>query len=732
MTKSIDSKTITTKSANHTEPMTILTPLLLKLPVAMGITMGISFNSSFGSYMVLQQQPARPCVYGMLGVGGTAASVKISDSSNYNAPVVITVMSEGSAWKACFPPINVGGDHTITATCMGCINTTDAVLRHVTFGDVYYCGGQSNMALPLLHSYSRNISRDAISAGKYENIRIHGLEGNMNPYQPWATLKQALTAPPSEVGGDASDPYRLQSTKAGSNMFVQFSATCYYFGQSLSDKIVKSGGTPSPIGLIHTAWGGSTIEQWLSNQTIAKCSHTRIESSNQEYHDSRVMPFVNMAVKGFVWYQGENDCHGTMGNSVAKVGYSCLMASLVQQWRELWSCPTCAFGIVTLASSGSEGAGSHAMGAMRQAQTAGNGVLPANEGIMANTFMAQAYDLDDQWSGDRGPCVEVGWNKTSPAVDCCGKDGGNSTTCTLDWADTCANMCYANVHTAQYMGGIHPRSKKPVGERLAQAAFNSVYGGSAAFTGPTLAGCALTNSTLTIEFDISLLRGDTVVVQRFGKPNFTPYYHGHGNPMFHGGSQLYVQTIASSFCVETLSIDDRNASSPVYCPTWAGGAGKSVTQPAPMGRFPTFGGNGASTVNDPNEFNEGWINLPLHEGNTPSSIIVDLSPLKGAVPTAVRYAWVCRRGSELPSDRLTIMPVLIHLTGAQAHKSYPRTLPQGIVDCCDLNDPATFTSEDCLANCPVMSSSGLPANPFIAKIINGKCSCVAPQICGDR
>jgi hypothetical protein len=40
-------------------------------------TAGLSFNASFGSYMVLQQQPAKACVYGMLGDGGTAASVKL-------------------------------------------------------------------------------------------------------------------------------------------------------------------------------------------------------------------------------------------------------------------------------------------------------------------------------------------------------------------------------------------------------------------------------------------------------------------------------------------------------------------------------------------------------------------------------------------------------------------------------------------------------------------------------
>ena len=73
-------------------------------------------------------------------------------------------------------------------------------------------------------------------------------------------------APPAALGvdPDPSSPYHLANTasKPGSNMFVQFSATCYYFGQSLTDELTKAGDLdPTPIGLIHTAWGGSTIEQ---------------------------------------------------------------------------------------------------------------------------------------------------------------------------------------------------------------------------------------------------------------------------------------------------------------------------------------------------------------------------------------------------------------------------------------------------------------------------------------
>lgn len=103
--------------------------------------------------MVLQQQPAKACVYGLLGDGGTAASVKIAsvaaalNSTGSASPDIYEMNAEisadGNGFKACLPPKPAGGSYVITATCTGCQNTTNAVLEDVTYGDVWYCGGQS-------------------------------------------------------------------------------------------------------------------------------------------------------------------------------------------------------------------------------------------------------------------------------------------------------------------------------------------------------------------------------------------------------------------------------------------------------------------------------------------------------------------------------------------------------------------------------------------------------------
>jgi hypothetical protein len=154
-----------------------------------------------------------------------------------------------------------------------------------------------------------------------------------------------------------------------------------------------------------------------------------------------------------------------MGNSAAGVGYGCQMPAMVALWRKHWSAtagttdPMAPFGVVTLASGGSEGGPD--IGGMRWSQTANFGTLPSP--AMPNTFLAHAFDLGDPYTNTQ--CLS--WL-------CCAEDGHyNATTCNKREA-TCADACRALTNTSYYMGPIHPRIKKPVGQRLAFAAKNLV------------------------------------------------------------------------------------------------------------------------------------------------------------------------------------------------------------------------------------------------------------------
>lgn len=241
------------------------------------------------------------------------------------------------------------------------------------------------------------------------------------------------------------------------------------------------------------------------------------------------------------------------------------------------------------------------MGAMRQAQTAGYGHLPGpTDSGMENTFSAQAYDLDDEWGPALGPCFAgfaTEHGRTDGGWDCCPMKGHpvNTTSCTPDRAARCATACAADRNTPSH-GGIHPRSKKHVGDRLGLAAFNTVYGGKGPVTGPTLSGCSVATggSTLQVQFDATLLGGDTVEVRPF------PPYLRNG-----GGSQLWVQVNKSRFCMEPrqwVNASGIPVAGVMHCPPWAGGDN--------------------TTLYNTTELDGGWVQLNYSLGSDKASIQV--------------------------------------------------------------------------------------------------------------
>ncbi|CAB9525804.1 Sialate O-acetylesterase [Seminavis robusta] len=675
-----------------------------------------AFDAVFGSNMVLQHG-SKAAVYGFLGFKCTAVQLDVYDEdakkmafTSKDAMINVTNQPFGKewgirpcpkiacppydmnpynpwnaplgTWKFLLPPQNPGGNYTITATCIGGEDKNVTSLSNVAFGDMWYCSGQSNMWLPLRNSFHINQTSKAILQGKYNNIRIMAGNSGNHPYghRAWQPNKYG------DVGGSNAWRTAYQAVtpeNPGKSPLLDFGAACWYFAQSLVDS-----GVDIPIGLSNTAIGGQRIQEFMNNATIEKCQN-RSGSGPQDlrpykrqlWWDSQlfatqVLPFSDMTVKGWVWYQGENNMFDLKGNADAGVGYSCEMKLLIEQWRELWSKtpgttdPEAPFGVVTLASGGSEGGPD--MGAMHLAQTANYGVLPSPD--LPNTFLAQAYDLDDEWGPDLGACF---------TSNCCEvkKKHYDPKTCN----DTLHKICYqpngaciASLGTPQVMGGIHPRSKKAVGDRLGTAAYNLIYGGKEAYTGPTLQGCSFKNNILEIRFNKTLMRGDQlatpVIPPALPKPErFHPLA---------GGSQLFVQVDESQYCLEgkitysgTGQKDDPRY---FYCPEWAGGTKDQATNPTTQA------------------YDEGWImvNFALAPGTT-NAIHVDLAPLNGSAPTAVRYAW-------------------------------------GTLDCCDYSDPYLYVTHNCIAKCPLQAAkSKLPANPFSARIVNGQCQCVAPQICSD-
>ena len=132
--------------------------------------------------------------------------------------------------------------------------------------------------------------------------------------------------------------------------------------------------------------------------------------------------------------------------------------------------------------------------------------------------MYTAYDLGDPWQSNA--CVQWG---------CCSQSKSyNATTCAANQdggINKCGDACLAMTNTSYYMGPIHPRIKKPVGERLALAAMGVAFDGKQPYAGPTISGCTYGGAkTLTVEYNSTLLRGGAVGVKPYdGKSSFSAF-----------------------------------------------------------------------------------------------------------------------------------------------------------------------------------------------------------------
>ena len=488
------------------------------------------FSGVFDDNMVLQRAPAKAAVFGTTSnftSEATAAkvTVEVTSADQFTGELLASKtytanVAEDGSWKVLLDAAEAGGAYMITCACTsGCVNSTvGGHIQNVTFGDVYFCSGQSNMELLLHFTFSRNDTLDAIAKGRYQNIRIRQFPHNPMP-EPTYTVEagKGHLAPNASTWLGAGQALAIEVPAhtcfvcgpANRSVLMTFSAACWYFGQALTDELAKmNNGDAPPIGLIASSVGGTMIELWTPAEELQNCKNTSCGTKINStvcgtLYNGMVAPFVNMTVKGYVWYQGENNVFADTGNSMEGTGYGCMLPNMVESWRKMWSVvegttdPLAGFGVYTLAGGTSEGHGNH-MGAFRWSQTGNYGTVP--NPAMPNCFLASGYDLGDPWAKQcyyKNCCLS---NVTMPKPPCSG------------------DIRWSWWGTQYYMGGIHPRTKLIIATRLAKAAAIVVYGGQGPTTGPVISGCSLSSDgdTLSVRFNTTLLSaGQKVIVQDY-------------------------------------------------------------------------------------------------------------------------------------------------------------------------------------------------------------------------
>lgn len=146
---------------------------------------GAFFSGVFSDHAVLQRAPQKSAVYGVV-IGAkptTKVVVKIAGSDSYTLNADVTFRHSGYAWwKANLKAHSAGGNYSVNVACSDCIAPSNSsTITDVTFGDIWFCSGQSNMELPMNHDSSRNMTYDAVLAGRYSSIRLFEMGKNEQP-----------------------------------------------------------------------------------------------------------------------------------------------------------------------------------------------------------------------------------------------------------------------------------------------------------------------------------------------------------------------------------------------------------------------------------------------------------------------------------------------------------------------------------------------------------------------
>lgn len=273
----------------------------------------------FSDGMVLQRQaPIR--VWGW-DTPGTKVQVALGSQT------ASATTGDDGKWIVTLPAVEAGGPWELK------INGTDSLqFVDVWAGDVWLCSGQSNMEWPV--SASMNAAEE-IKNGNHPMIRHLKVQ-----HRPAATPQDDIP----------SDGWKVASSETVGG----FTAVGYYFARHLRTEI------DVPIGLIGSNWGGTRIEPWtppVGFKGVAKLKSItdRLEDlpetrpdgninhqSPLALYNGMIHPFIQMPIKGAIWYQGES-------NNGEGMLYRDKMEALINGWREVWQQPELPFYFVQLA-----------------------------------------------------------------------------------------------------------------------------------------------------------------------------------------------------------------------------------------------------------------------------------------------------------------------------------------------------------------------------------------------
>lgn len=164
-------------------------------------------------------------------------------------------------WEASLPASGYHGLECLLSVSQGSAKAAFAF----TFGDVWFCSGQSNMGM--------NLNQVVNPAdGRFLNLsRLASAYPNIN----FINFETATSEEPLLDFGEASDPLFQRWTRLDSGRsqlaLGKMSAVCALTAAEMTDSLRSASASAVPtLGLVHSSFPGSTIEAWCVHRLRKK------------------------------------------------------------------------------------------------------------------------------------------------------------------------------------------------------------------------------------------------------------------------------------------------------------------------------------------------------------------------------------------------------------------------------------------------------------------------------
>lgn len=276
----------------------------------------LKLASVISDHMVLQRETETP----VWGWGNPGAKVTVAPSWEEKPNYSAKVQKDGS-WRLSIKTPEAGGPYTLTVTC----GKESITLKDVLIGEVWIISGQSNMDMPL-----RGYNVQMVEGMMEEILSSPRYAGKVRQFR---SKSPASEEPQKDI---PETSWEVSSGEAAARL----SAIGWFFATRLSDALGV------PVGVIDSSWGGAKIEPYMTAEAVRRALDGSVPESrineifgrkNQPKKapkevattwNSRMLPLVGYAVRGFLWYQGEANRNDRY--------YDLLQASMVDLWRTAW------------------------------------------------------------------------------------------------------------------------------------------------------------------------------------------------------------------------------------------------------------------------------------------------------------------------------------------------------------------------------------------------------------